>query len=192
MVSASDERISEEYPLGSRLLLHGLGVEEPAAVAGLPPLLRAHEPRQEPPDLLLLAGLLLLHLTLIPLRRRFPPRRLCLPPRGLLPDRGRHQRLREGRGVDEGGAVGGRPAEDVDRGDVRRERGVVGRRGRAPGGVGRRRRRRGGGARGGCRRGGGGEVREAVAEAGGADALGHPVLRVPLAPVLPLRPPHDG
>jgi len=192
MVSASDERISEEYPLGSRLLLHGLGVEEPAAVAvavavaGLPPLLRAHEPRQEPPDLLLLAALLLLHLPLIPLRR------LWLPPCGLLPDRGRHQRLREGRDVDEGGAVGGRPAEDVDRGDVRRERGVVGRRGRAPGGVGRRRRRRGGGARGGCRRGGGGEVREAVAEAGGADALGHPVLRVPLAPVLPLRPPHDG
>uniref|UniRef100_A0A0A9HM06 Uncharacterized protein n=1 Tax=Arundo donax TaxID=35708 RepID=A0A0A9HM06_ARUDO len=97
---ASDEN-SEKYPLGRRLLLHGLGVEEltAVAVAGLPPLLRPDEPRQEPPDLLLLAALLL-HLPL-PLRRRLPAGRLFLPPRFVL-HRGRHQRLRESVDVDEG------------------------------------------------------------------------------------------
>lgn len=162
------------------------------AVAWLPPLLGADEPRQEPPDLLLLAALLLrlhLPLTITP--------RAC----GLLLPAGRrscrrHQRLREGGDVDEGGAVGGRAADEVDGADVGRERGVVGRRGAvaaSAGGVRGGGRRRGGGARGGGGRGGGGgrEVREAVAEAVGADALGRPVLRVPLAPVLPLRSPHD-
>lgn len=183
---------SEEYPLGRRLLLHGFGVEELAAVAALaclPPLLGADEPGQEPPDLLLLAAAaaLLILLRGLPFR----PAGLLLPagPRSrLLPkSRGGHERLREGGDVGEGGARD----DDVDRAGVRRERVVVGRRrGGLPGGVRGRGRRGGGGARGGGRRGRGGEVREAVAEAVGADALGHPVLRVPLAPVLPLRSPH--
>jgi hypothetical protein len=93
-----DENSSEEHPLGCRLLLHGLGVEELVAVAGVPPLLRPDEPRQEPPNLLLLAALLLL----LPRRLPLPFRRLrfFLPARRLLT--GRHQRLREGGDVDEG------------------------------------------------------------------------------------------
>ena len=163
-------------------------MEEFAAVAvpgAVPPLLRPDEPGQEPPDLLLLAALLPLHLRPIPPRRL--RRRLVLPPcrrrwRLLLISGGRHERLGEGGDVDEGGAG----ADDVDGADVRGERGVVRRRGRAAVGVQGRGRRGGGGARGGGRRGGRGEVREAVPEAVRADALGHPVLRVPLAPALPL------
>jgi hypothetical protein len=104
-----DENSSEEHPLGCRLHLHGLGVEELVAVAGVPPLLRPDEPRQEPPNLLLVAALLLL-----------------LPFRGFLT--GRHQRLREGGDVDEGGSGRGRASEDVDRADVRRQRDMVRRR----------------------------------------------------------------
>lgn len=162
-----------------------------AAVAvpgAVPPPLRPDEPGQEPADLLLLAALLPLHFRLPPRRLR---RRLVLPPcrrrlrrrwRRLLISGGRHERLGEGGDVDEGGAG----ADDVDGADVRGERGVVRRRGRAAGGVRGRGRRGGGGPRGGGRRGGRGEVRQAVPEAVRADALGHPVLRVPLAPVLPL------
>uniref|UniRef100_A0A804UKT3 Uncharacterized protein n=1 Tax=Zea mays TaxID=4577 RepID=A0A804UKT3_MAIZE len=121
---------SEEHPLERRLLLHGFGVDElAAAVPGVPPLLRPDEPGQEPPDLL-------------PPHLRLPPRRLrrlVSPPcrcrrrrwRRLLTSRGRHQRLREGGGgVGEGGA-----GDNVDRADVRGERGAVARRGRAAGGA---------------------------------------------------------
>jgi hypothetical protein len=148
-----------------------------AAVAGVPPPLRANEPGQEPPDLLLLAAL-------PPLRLALPPGRLVLARgRRLLVGGGRHERLGEGGDVGEGGPGN----DDVDGADVRGERGaVLGRRGRAAGGARGRGRRGRGRARGGGRRGGRGEVREAVAEAVGAHALGRPVLRVPLAPVLPL------